>query len=542
MRIDLRLSSPLEKVFLDEAPRGGYRAASALMGETASFQAAWAILDEPSRAHVTLEVCADEPVRVRMVKSVPVRLAAFPDADADYLRKSPGMYPDLLDEIGAEKWRAYANLWTCAWIDIENASVGTHEVSVVLKATDGEVLGRETFRLTVIPAALPKQTLIHTKWFHCDALCHYYHVEMWSEQFWEICENFVAAMPKRGINMLLTPIHTPPLDTREGGERMTCQLVDVHMGDEGYAFGFEKLARWVEMAKQCGIEHFEMAHLFTQWGAKHAPKIVADVCGEQKQLFGWDTDATGPGYRAFLRAYLPALTRELRRLGIADRCYFHISDEPSLTMLDEYRAARDVATKYLEGFPVMDALSNFEFYETGAVEHPIPANNHIEPFYEAGVKGLWTYYCVGQYKCVSNMFVAMPSYRNRILAWQLYKYEIAGFLQWGYNFYGAQFSDYQIDPFRVTDADGFVPAGDPFQVYPGRDGRPRESVRMMVTGEAMDDLRAFRLLESLKGRAFVLGILEDGIEPITFERYPRSADYILETRERVNRAIEEALR
>lgn len=542
MKIDLRLTSPLEKVFLDEAPRGGYRRASALLSETASFQAAWTILNGPSREYVSLEVEAEVPVRVRATKSVPVRLAVFPESDADYLRRGPGLYPDLLEEMGEERWRGYAGIWTCAWIDVEHAPAGVHNVGVILKAADGSVLARETFTLEVIAAQLPAQKLIHTKWFHCDALCQFYGVEMWSEQFWEICENFVALMPKRGINMLFTPIHTPPLDTRVGGERMTCQLVDVYAGNSGYSFGFEKLGRWVEMARRCGIEYFEMAHLFTQWGARHAPKIVADVCGETKRIFGWDTDATGTLYRDFLRAYLPALIAELRRLRIAERCYFHISDEPSLSMLDDYRAARDMVAEHLEGFPVMDALSSFEFYETGAVPKPIPANNHIEPFLEAGVEGLWTYYCVGQHQLVSNTFIAMPGYRNRILGFQLYKYRIEGFLQWAYNFYGAQFSDYPVDPFRVTDGDGFAPAGDAFQVYPGKDGRPLESSRMMVTSQAMDDLRALQLLESLEGREFVMGILEDGIEPITFDHYPRSADYILETRARVNRAIEDSLR
>ena len=62
----------------------------------------------------------------------------------------------------------------------------------------------------------------------------------------------------------------------------------------------------------------------------------------------------------------------------------------------------------------MDALSDYAFYQSGAVTKPVPANNHIEPFLEAKVPGLWTYYCVGQYKDVSNMFMAMPSARNRI--------------------------------------------------------------------------------------------------------------------------------
>jgi hypothetical protein len=113
-----------------------------------------------------------------------------------------------------------------------------------------------------------------------------------------------------------------------------------------------------------------------------------------------------------------------------------------------------------------------------------------------------------------------PRARNRILGQQLYKYNIEGFLQWGYNFYNSQGSEYPVDPFLVTDGDGFVPAGDTFQVYPGADGRPLESLRMMVTAQAMDDLRAMKLLESLKGRAFALSLLAD----ITFDDYPRDAD------------------
>ena len=42
-------------------------------------------------------------------------------------------------------------------------------------------------------------------------------------------------------------------------------------------------------------------------------------------------------YARFLREFLPALMDELKRLGVADRVYFHISDEPSLEHLEDYR-------------------------------------------------------------------------------------------------------------------------------------------------------------------------------------------------------------
>ena len=135
------------------------------------------------------------------------------------------------------------------------------------------MLGVQSVTVNVIDAQLPRQTLIHTKWFHTDCLSTYYGVEVFSEEYWRIVENFAQKAVQRGINMLLTPIHTPPLDTRVGSERPTVQLVDVYVNEQGaYSFGFEKLYRWVEMCKRCGVQYYEMAHLFTQWGAKHAPK------------------------------------------------------------------------------------------------------------------------------------------------------------------------------------------------------------------------------------------------------------------------------
>ena len=114
----------------------------------------------------------------------------------------------------------------------------------------------------------------------------------WSEPFWRYLEKFIACAVRRGINAILTPIHTPPLDTAEGGERMTSQLVDVYLTRGAYSFGFDKLRRFVDICKRCGVRYYEMAHLFTQWGARFAPKIIVNVDGQERKLFGWHVSAT----------------------------------------------------------------------------------------------------------------------------------------------------------------------------------------------------------------------------------------------------------
>ncbi|MHC1786924.1 MAG: DUF4091 domain-containing protein [Christensenellales bacterium] len=541
--------SALEKVFLDEAPKplGAGQDLSALKGELLSFQIAL-LLTPPSsepRRLVWVDVDCPLPWTIRRVEQVPVRLPCPPGADEDYLRRLPGLYPDALMPFSLHQpLPLYCGQWSALWVDVTlgpEAAAGTCRFAIRLRDEMGGMLGETGQTIEVIDALLPAQTLIHARWLHADALADAYGVPMFSQRHFEILTRWITLAAARGINMMLVPIHTPPLDTRRGGERRTAQLVEVFLEKGEYSFRFDKLRRYLAICEEAGIRYYEMAHLFTQWGARHPPKIMATVAGEQVQLFGWQNDALGPDYRAFLAAYLPALVQELRRLGLADRCRFHISDEPDASQIGQYRAAKALAAPYLQGFPIMDALSDFSFYLDGTVAHPIPSLDHLEPFLQAEVPDLWTYYCLGQSRQVSNTFIAMPSGRTRILGLQLYLCRIKGFLQWAFNFYYAQYADYYVDPWHSTEADGFGPAGDAFQVYPGQGGEPVESLRLMVFFHGLQDLRALQALEAALGREAVLRLIGEGLPGLpTLRDYPRDPAYLLDLRRRVNRALGEA--
>ncbi len=545
MNVRMKVLSSLAKVFSDQEP-SEYLEDGKLTGfknEAISFQVAYTAEEMYWNNFARIEVVSPikEIIHLRRVNLVPVGLATFVDADENYLRKTSGMYPDLLTELRGDEIRLYGGQWRTVWVDVEptpDTPAGIYPIKIRITTPEGELWAERETSVEILDASLPKQVLRHTKWFHTDCLATYYQVEAFSERHWEIIENFLRLAVKRGINMILTPTFTPPLDTAVGGERLTTQLVEVTVIQGRYSFGFERLKRWVDLCLSVGVEYFEIAHLFTQWGAGHAPKVMANVDGVYKRIFGWETNATGPEYAAFLRAYLPALVEKLKVWGLEGKCYFHISDEPSLTHMEAYAAAKAIVAPYLQGFEIIDALSDFAFYERGVVTKPIPSNDHIHHFIEGKVPGLWTYYCVGQYKDVANLFIAMPSARNRIFGVQLYKFDIEGILQWGFNFYNTQYSTDQVNPYFVTDADGFVPAGDAFQVYPGREGKPEDSIRSMVTAQALYDLRAFRMLESLTSKEYVLNLIEGELaEPITFDQYPKTDAYLLNLRNRVNREI-----
>ena len=541
MMLETRILTCLDKVFTDQAPPEAEGRFEGFQNENVDFQVAFRAPDarwEDVRLRVRSPLKGK--ISVRLVRQVPVQYAILPGAEEDCLRTEPGLYPDLLSPIPPNALHASPR-WTSLWIRVrpgEDTPAGDYPVEIAFVDEEGEAYPAAPVTVRVLPGLLPPQKLIHTKWFHCDCLAAYYRVPVFSEAHWAIIERFIRAAVQGGINMILTPIHTPPLDTRRGGERPTVQLVEITVENGEYRFDMAKLRRWIAMCRRCGVEYYEAAHLFTQWGAEHAPKIVARVDGEEQRIFGWDTDAAGEAYGRFLRAYIPALRACFREEGVEDRVYWHISDEPHADHLSAYAAARGQVEALLRGCPMIDALSDYAFYANGLVQHPIPANDKIGPFLEARVPGLWTYYCCGQVHKVSNMFIAFPSYRNRVLGAQLFKFDIRGFLQWGFNFYHSHLSDYPIDPYQTTDADGWVPAGDPFQVYPGPDGEPLESIRMAVTAQAMQDLRAMEWLAALRGRDFVTALIDGGLaSPLSFTEYPRENAYLLRLRERINEEI-----
>lgn len=541
-KLKTRCLSSLAKVFADEEiVDPAFNKASALLNETYSFQVAYKGNEE--KLKISIESNLQKIVKIRAVGLVPSEFPIYDDHDEHILRSTPGLYPDPLIPLNENQLPNNHNQWHSVWITVNlNADVqcGLHQIKVCFETETGERIGEEIFELEVINALLPEQELICTHWFHSDCLATQYNVDVFSEKHWQLIDQYVKTAADHGMNMLLTPLFTPPLDTEVGRERPTVQLVDVEKNGDEYLFGFEKLLRWIKMASSRQIKYFEFSHLFTQWGADHAPKIIAKEDGESKKIFGWETDAHGEEYRLFLSQFLPSLVVFIKENQLENSVYFHVSDEPSADSLTSYKKASDLLHLYLFDYPVIDALSDYQFYEQGLVKRPIPSNDHIGPFLENNVPDLWTYYCCAQYKEVSNRFFNFPSARNRISGIQFYKYNIAGFLHWGYNFWYSRLSKNQIDPFSNTDADKGFPSGDAFLVYPGEEG-PIESIRLEVFYDVLQDLRALRLLDKLIGRENVIQLLEGSLEKsITFSDYPRESEWLLSKREEVNKAIFEA--
>lgn len=562
------LASSLQKVFPHrrptELPQGS--TLSLWRGTRGSVQLVYSRMDcqgEMPNQWFKVEILgAPCTCQMRTVRLIPSDFPCYGNYDAYYITTEPGLFPDLLEPVTGDEilplTGQYRSLWL-SWDVPDTVKPGCYDITVRISAVIRRKMDNGLFYenqnaadlsyslkfvLRVGSCQLSAQSLIHTEWFYTDCLANYYGTEMYDERHWEIIENFIHAAHRHGVTMLLTPALTPPLDTPRGAVRRINQLVKIKCENGEYYFDFSLLDRWVRLCKKYDMQYLEIAHFFTQWGAEFTPNIVAEVDGEEKRIFGWDHPATGEDYKRFLHAYIPQLRARLEILGYDEKhVYYHVSDEPSQAHLEAYQAARNMVKELVPENQIVDALSSLEFYKKGIVPHPIPGSSEVDEFYRENIPDLWVYYCCAQSRDVPNRFFAQESACTRIMGVLMYLYDIKGFLHWGFNFYNSKFSGHPIDPYEVSHAEYGFPSGDPFLVYPGKDGDALDSLRAEVQDEGLLDYRALQMLESMIGREKVEKLIYKNSmkTSFTFTDYPRNHQWLLDLREAVAEEIEKCM-
>lgn len=509
-----------------------------LQGERVSWQIAIKS-DEHVRAYVKVISPLSDYVKLFYVENAVMDAAAVRDEafeDDGYITKEPGIMPDILKPINEAEniWMSYrsaASLWVEADIP-KGIKAGEREITISFEDVDsGEEIIRKTMTVNVSETEIMPQSLIYTRWFYADCIADFHGVEVYSERHWELIEGYIKAAADIGINMILVPIHTPPLDTAPGTFRTCVQLVKIEKCGDKYFFDFEKFKRFIDICKKCGIRYFEMAHMFSQWGAKSAPNIKVSENGKESYMFGEHTNADSEEYTDFLKQYISAISKELEKEGIIENTYFHISDEPGSETMETYKRAAEIIIPLIGNAKTFDALTEYEFYEKGLVKCPVTCVNHLKTFLEHNVENQWTYYCNIPQSVYPNGFMAMPSGRVRIMGFLMYKYNIKGFLHWGFNFYNGMLSRYKLNPYTTTSANGRYPSGDAFVVYPSRNGAYK-SIRGAVFYEGIEDMEICRTLEKYTGREAVIKMIDDeaGYD-VTFEKYPVDNSFFENLRE-----------
>ncbi len=483
---------PLVKVFRDAVPEnGGTAVAEVARGESATLQIV-VRADQPisglsaqisplkrSWGRGTLQ-----PKEPRFVGYVPVdRPTQTPSKDQ--LRAPPADYPDpLLEAASIDVGPGQAQpIWVTVAIPT-HAAPGTYRGTLRLQGTlaSQPVQAEQKLEVVVYRAVAGPANLWVTEWFGLQWRHMRIAPQPESDESYALLRRYARNMAEHRHNVALIS----PLD-----------LAKFSVGAEGeLLIDFSRFDRWVEIFQQEGvIGRIEGGHIGGRKEGWESEFAVTVHQVQDRNVITRQVDPASPEAEAFYSRFFPALVTHLRSKHWLERYMQHLADEPIAQNIASYRAMAALARRYAPELRIIEACHTKDL--TGSIDIWVPQLNYLHddwPHYQARQKAgeeVWFYTCVFPQGEYANRFLEQPLIKTRLLHWINARYGITGYLHWGYNQWTAD------SPFTHTTrphgGPPYLPAGDPWIVYPGMKG-PLDSIRF----EAMrDGIADYALLQAL---------------------------------------------
>jgi hypothetical protein len=471
----------LVKVFPGDAVKpGGQARAEVARGECASFQVA-------VRGETAIQGLSASLSELRctqgkgVLKARAPRFAGYVPVDRptqtpsrDQLCKPPADYPDPLLEV--ETLDVPGGRVQPVWITVPvptNVPAGTYRGTLTVAGRVGSRVkrARQALTLEVYPAVVGASRLWVTDWFEVNTRHLQSPPQPESEAYYALLRRYARNLAEHRHNVALIS---------------AVDLARYSVGANGaLAIDFSRFDRWVRIFQEEGvIGRIEGGHLGGRQGGWETPFVVTVHAVKEGAVTTWQVDPTSAEADAFYAQFLPALMGHLQEKGWRD-CYVqHLADEPIAANIASYRALGALVRKYAPGLRIVEACHTKDL--VGGIDIWVPQLNylhqdfaHYQQRQRAGDE-VWFYTCVFPQGEYANRFIELPLVKTRLLHWINFRYGVTGYLHWGYNHWT------QENPFtHTTRAHGgpaYLPAGDPWIVYPGKDG-PLDSIRF----EAMRD-------------------------------------------------------
>ncbi|MBW8686447.1 DUF4091 domain-containing protein [Chitinophaga rhizophila] len=413
------------------------------------------------------------------------RYAEHPGTDA--LKSKDGTFPDPLFEQESIAVKAGDNqsIWlTIPIADNQQADTYHGELLVTAVSADGNQQSyKKNFDITVYPVSVAKQTLWVSNW---AAFLNPWSLPlkkpaattMYSDEYWAALKKFADKLTEYRQNVIRIEM---------------LKVITFTKGNNGrYDFNFDRLDKMMNIFMQSGIKRFEgdfVAQKVSDWAGPLGFMMPTDAgAAVSRKLVTVDKDDNNA--RQFYKEYLIALYNHLKEKKWDDIVFLHISDEPTQ---QNPKAYRDMLAFVKSVVPDMKTIE--------AINQPVPEDVDIQvpllSYYRYGNsarfikqqqqnKGeIWFYVCVSPQYNYPNRFLENPLIKTRFLHWANYKFNLTGFLHWGFNIWSGNAYD-----FSTSNSVG----GDAWVVYP-KDGKIISSIRLEAERDGIVDYELLRLLE-----------------------------------------------
>jgi hypothetical protein len=411
------------------------------------------------------------------VGSIPLQKNASNQPDFAVTRVAPARFPDYLmpDIVMNLNPGTFQAVWLTIRIP-EVAENGSYSGNIQVISNKGN--HSLPLVITVYPLNMPRERHLKvTEWYSTDDFEKLHGIkEAYSQEWFDMLRKYADNMTDHRQNVFQVPM----------------SLIEIRKAPAGLLeFDFSLFDRvagifW-DTGKMDDMETGELAK-FGEGGFSSNEILFKDFTvktgnkGEKAVLQGQEV----------IPSLLPAFENHLRQKGWLNKTYFHVKDEPSHHNALSWISASSLIHKYAPHLMRMDAVcTSFLF---GNIEIAVPKLDHLDAGYEIYRKEqqkgaeLW-FYTVGIYQgsMYPNKTIDMPLIDSRILHWLNYKYDLSGYLHWGWN-------QWTGDPY--TDPD--IHLGDGWHVYPVKNGI-LNSLRWEQMRNGIQDYEYFWLLENKIG-------------------------------------------
>ncbi len=486
---------PLEKVFRETAVFASRDAvADVARGEHATFQFAVRAAGPIANLRVTAGTMSSDvgtlpALQIGFVGYVKVGRST-PNPSRDRLMPPSGFYPDpILDVPDID---VAANLTQPVWLSVAvptTATPGTYRGTVTFS---GRIDGRgfqvdRELTVHVYSAVVDRTSLWVTNWYSLDPdrlafLNGGIAVEPYTETYWDLVRVIARKMAAYRQNVaLISPL----------------RLAEYRVSDGRYDIDFRHFDRTVEIFMEEGVVgRIEGGHIggreshWTSPFVVHVPVSDADGIRFERLPISDETA------RSFYARFIPALVDHLKARGWLDRYMQHLADEPIAENADSYIEIARYVHELAPEMKIVEALHNRDL--EGSVYLWVPQLDFMHQDYDFYADRMkegeeaWFYTCLAPQGEYANRFIELPLIKTRLLHWINFRYDIPGYLHWGFNFWRG-------NPFEETtgvivESGNVLPGGDAWIVYPGY-RKLLSSIRL----EAMrDGIADFELLNRLE--------------------------------------------
>lgn len=414
-----------------------------------------------------------------------------PNPSRDKLNPISGFYPDpILDkesvDISADGTQP---IWVTVNIPV-NTPPGIYHGKAVLtgKIENRSFELKRPVAIKVYPVKIEKTSLWVTNWYsasphNLELIFGEKNIQPYSEKYWEYITLLASKMAEYDQNVaLISPLN----------------LSGYTLDAEGhYKIDFSNFDKTVEIFKKQGvIGRIEGGHIGGREGGWLSKFVVRVPVIKNDSTIFKSMKITNDTARNFYRTFIPALVSHLKEKGWYDIYLQHLMDEPIPENVDSYiqiaKFVRNLAPdiKFIEACHSKDVDKMINVW--------VPQLDFMDQdysfYHERQARGdeIWFYTCLNPKGEYANRFIELPLLKTRILHWINFRYNIPGYLHWGFNFWNK--NPYDETTSIQTEGGTILIGGDSWITYPAR-GRILSSIRLEAMRDGIVDYELLKMLQ-----------------------------------------------